>query len=224
MNGQLHSQHRWEEGSLTFKRTTEVFLQIADFCKLLTVFPPTCCVCVCVCVCAQSCLTFGNCCLPGSSVYSTRFSRQEYWSGLPFPPPRNLPNPGIKPASPVLAGRFFTTEPPGNFLLHIAFLCMNANFSIFNRHLGCSQVFTVSINAMNMLTCTYRCTCELGKFRRVKLKNHVACLFKLLDVAPLSCLWLIIVLYLSGCHATFPGGSDSKESTCNAGDLGSVPG
>ena len=40
------------------------------------------------------------------------FSRQEYWSGLPFPPPGDLPNPGIKPGSPALAGRFFTTEPP----------------------------------------------------------------------------------------------------------------
>ena len=33
------------------------------------------------------------------------FSRQEYWSGLPFPSPGDLPNPGIEPASPVLAGR-----------------------------------------------------------------------------------------------------------------------
>ena len=41
------------------------------------------------------------------------FSRQEYWSGLPFPSPGDLPDPGIKPASPALAGRFFTTEPPG---------------------------------------------------------------------------------------------------------------
>ena len=41
------------------------------------------------------------------------FCRQEYWSRLPFPPPGNLPDPGIKPASPALAGRFFTCEPPG---------------------------------------------------------------------------------------------------------------
>ena len=44
------------------------------------------------------------------------FSRQEYWSGFPFPPPEDLPDPGIKPvspASPVLAGKFFTTVPPG---------------------------------------------------------------------------------------------------------------
>ena len=45
------------------------------------------------------------------------FPRQEYWSGLPFPSPGDLPDPGIKPSSPVSpasAGRFFTTEPPGN--------------------------------------------------------------------------------------------------------------
>ena len=44
------------------------------------------------------------------------FSRQEYWSGLPFPPPGDLPNTGIElvsPVSPSLAGRFFTTEPLG---------------------------------------------------------------------------------------------------------------
>ena len=44
------------------------------------------------------------------------FSWPEYWRGLPFPPPEDLPDPGIEPASPVasaLAGGFFTTEPPG---------------------------------------------------------------------------------------------------------------
>ena len=41
------------------------------------------------------------------------FSRQEYWSGLLCPPPGNLPDPGIESESPALAGRFFTTEPPG---------------------------------------------------------------------------------------------------------------
>ena len=50
------------------------------------------------------------------------FSRQEYWTGLPFPPAGYLPNPGIKPASPVspaLAGGFFTTEPEGKSGLSI---------------------------------------------------------------------------------------------------------
>ena len=39
--------------------------------------------------------------------------RQEYRSGLLFPPPGDLPDPGIKPASPALAGGYFTTETPG---------------------------------------------------------------------------------------------------------------
>ena len=46
---------------------------------------------------------------------SLAFPRQEYWNGLPFPSPGDLPNPGIEPTSPVspaLAGRFFITVPP----------------------------------------------------------------------------------------------------------------
>ena len=42
---------------------------------------------------------------------SMQFSRQEYWSGLPFSLPGDLPNPGIKQVFLVLAGEFFTTEP-----------------------------------------------------------------------------------------------------------------
>ena len=44
---------------------------------------------------------------------SMGFPRQEYWSGLQFSSPGDLPRPGIEPASPALAGRFFTTKPPG---------------------------------------------------------------------------------------------------------------
>ena len=46
---------------------------------------------------------------------STEFSRQEYWTGLPFPTPGDLPDPGTEPASlapPALAGRFFSTVRP----------------------------------------------------------------------------------------------------------------
>ena len=71
------------------------------------------CVCVCVCVCVyvlvtQLCPTLCNpmdCSLPGSSVHG--------WSGLPFPSPGNLPNPGIKPRSPVLQVNSLLSEPPG---------------------------------------------------------------------------------------------------------------
>ena len=43
---------------------------------------------------------------------STGFSRQEYWSGLPFPSPGDLPDPGIKPGSPALEANALTSEPP----------------------------------------------------------------------------------------------------------------
>ena len=52
-----------------------------------------------------------DCSLPGSSVHGV--SRQEYWSGLPCPPPADLPNPGIEPEPVTIgafAGRFFATS------------------------------------------------------------------------------------------------------------------
>ena len=53
---------------------------------------------------------------------SMEFSRQEHWSGLPFPPPEDFPDPGIEPmslASLVLVGRFFTTELQGKPHLYL---------------------------------------------------------------------------------------------------------
>ena len=45
---------------------------------------------------------------------SMEFSRQESWSGLPYPTPGDLPHPGIEPSSPALAGKFLTWEAPTN--------------------------------------------------------------------------------------------------------------
>ena len=68
----------------------------------------------------QSCLTLCN---PMDSSpqgpLSMEFSRQKYWSELPFPTPGDLPNPGIEPMSLALAGRFFTTAPPGKPNIHL---------------------------------------------------------------------------------------------------------
>ena len=44
---------------------------------------------------------------------SMGFSRQEYWSGLPFPSPGDLPDPGVEPRSPALEADALTSEPPG---------------------------------------------------------------------------------------------------------------
>ena len=45
---------------------------------------------------------------------SMGFSKQEYWSGLPFPSPGDLPDPGIEPGSPASQGDALPSEPPGN--------------------------------------------------------------------------------------------------------------
>ena len=50
---------------------------------------------------------------------SMGFSRQEYWSGLPFPSPGDLPDPGIKPSSPTLQADSLLSEPPGNPSIYI---------------------------------------------------------------------------------------------------------
>ena len=65
---------------------------------------------------------------------SMRFSRQEYWSGLTFPPPGHLTDPGIEPASlasSALAGEFFTTEPPGKPKIQLSRLLNTIQVSIF---------------------------------------------------------------------------------------------
>ena len=62
-----------------------------------------------MCLVAQLCLTLGDpmdCSPPG-------FLRQEYWSGLPFSSPGDLPNPGIKPRSLAFQADFLLAEPPG---------------------------------------------------------------------------------------------------------------
>ena len=75
---------------------------------------------MCVCTCAQllSCvqLFVTPWTVPHQAPLSMGFSRQEYWSGLPFPSPGHLSDPGIESvilASPALARKFFTTESPG---------------------------------------------------------------------------------------------------------------
>ena len=90
---------------------------------------------------------------------SRRFSRQEYWSGLSWPPPGDLPNPGIEPRSPTLQADSLPLVPPGNpgTSSHLAKI-LQVSFSFYFDRMG------------------------------------------------------------------FPGGSAGKESACNAGDLGSIPG
>ena len=72
---------------------------------------------VCVCLVSQACLTLATLWTVALQVpLCMEFSRQEYWSGLPFTIPGDLPDPWIEPrslASSTLAGGFFSTDLPG---------------------------------------------------------------------------------------------------------------
>ena len=73
---------------------------------------------------------------------SLGFPRQEYWNGLPFPTPGDLPRPGIKPMSPAFVGGFFTSEPPGKptlsrlhiYLLPLSSVCQQFHVKFFSGH------------------------------------------------------------------------------------------
>ena len=78
-------------------------------------------VCVYVCVCKSfSCVWLFTTpwTVACQALLSMGFSRQEYWSGLPFPSPGDLPDPGIKPGSPVLQADSLLSEPPGKHYLN----------------------------------------------------------------------------------------------------------
>ena len=107
-----------------------------------------------LCFVAQSCLTLCSpmdCSPPGSSVHGG-FSRQEYWSGLPCPPPRGLPNPGNKPRSSALQAESLPSEPPGKPTFPISWIIIyfpncHSPCSLYNSLL-CSAFFMAYIAAI----------------------------------------------------------------------------
>ena len=72
--------------------------------------PVTSCACLHMCVCPSLATPWT---VIDQALLSMEFSRQEYWIGLPFPPPVDLPDPGIKLRSPVSQEDSLLSEPPG---------------------------------------------------------------------------------------------------------------
>ena len=84
----------------------------------------------CIVLVTQSCLTLCNpWTIAHQAPLSMGFSRQEYQSGLSFPSPGDLPNPGIKPWSPALQADSLLSEPPGEPHL---FIPMNSLFQVLH--------------------------------------------------------------------------------------------
>ena len=97
------------------------------------------------------------------------FTRQEYWSGLPFPTPGDLPDPGIEPASlasPALADRFFTTALPGKPLpfLSVQFSLSVVSNSATPRTGACQASLSIN-NSWSLL--------KLMSFELVMLSNYL---------------------------------------------------
>ena len=99
---------------------------------------------VCVCVCCHVWLFVHSmgCSLP--DPLSMGFSRREYWSGLPCPPPRNLPDPGIEPMPPALAGRFSTTVLPEK-PWSVSYICSPVEHNSSASWICVSQVIVLSL-------------------------------------------------------------------------------
>ena len=110
------------------------------------------------------------------------FPKQEYWRGVPYPSPGDLPNSGIKPKSPALQADYLPSEPPGKPK---------------NTEVG-THLFSRESSWPRNRT---RVSCIAGRF----LTN-----------------WAIREVNVK--YWGFPGSSAGKESTCNVGDLGSIPG
>ena len=104
--------------------------------------------------CVPLCATL--CTVARQAPLSVGFSRQEYWSGLPCPPPEDLPDPGIEPtclASPALAGRFFTTAATWE--------APELGFFALTLH----ALYTLSL-VLGFGICVCVCVCVLGIFQR----------------------------------------------------------
>ena len=96
---------------------------------------------------AQSC--------PALQLHDMEFSRPEYWSGQPFPSPRDLPNPGIKPRSPALQVDSLLAEPQGKPNKYYS-------FSFINKNIICQQLEVIYqfdiLATLNLIYCSHHST------------------------------------------------------------------
>ena len=136
------------------------------------------------------------------AIPSMGFSRQGYWSGLPFPSPGDLPDPGIDPTSPALPAGLFTTAPPGKPMCicsfqqiweissHYCFKCNSLKYkAVFLRRQAHSKpalfhwtmsdkVYLFLFSKINIIPYTkgklYPCRQKKG-FSEGKLKHYMLC-------------------------------------------------
>ena len=119
---------------------------------------------MCMCAFVLSCVWFFvTLCTEGRhTTLPVEFSRQEYWNKSPFPPPGDLPDPGIEPssfvASPALTGGFFTTVPPGKPSVFLAIsqiwsgCSLRKSFLFYSIECTIESILSMAYNACHNLT------------------------------------------------------------------------
>ena len=158
----------------------------------------------------------------GQAPLSVGFSRQAYWSGLPCPPPGDLPKPGIKPRFPALQMDSLPSEPPGKPFSE------DAKLSLGDRVLGEERIALLlyQVKGDTVGSFPWKLCPNMGRygeeFLEQWLKDGVA--DKIECVQDLHSLnWAsggLIFMSSSGSSHSSVG----KESACDAWDLGSIPG
>ena len=100
------------------------------------------------------------------------FSRQEYWNGLPFPSPGDLPDSGIKPRSPASQANFLPSEPPGKplayHLIHAG--CLPVQLSALWAESGSRTYLYISYLCVFSLPSTFKCLLNDSSNKQI-LKN-----------------------------------------------------
>ena len=135
------------------------------------------------------------------ALLSMEFSKQEYWSGLPFPTPGDLPDQGIEPTffvSPALAGKFFTTVPPGkpkHLLLLFSLSVMSNSLWLHAR-----QHSRLPCPSLTPRTCSD--SCPLSQWCHPTILSSDVRFSSCLQSFPASWSFLMSQLFVSGGQST----------------------
>ena len=96
------------------------------------------------------------------TIQSMEFSRPEYWSEWPFPSPGDLPNPGMKPRSPIMQADSLPSEPPGKPVVAVS---KRLNLLLYSYFLDCCKLFS-DILSLHYYNNQYSCFAKLhGRLR-----------------------------------------------------------
>ena len=140
-----------------------IYIYVCIMCIYVCVYYVYVCVCVCVCIyiyiyiVKMKSLSCADSATPWAVAYqaplSMGFSRQAYWSGLPFPSPGDLPDPGIKLGSPTLQADSLPSESPGKPIyvcICIKYVCLSVCMAFWNIFHVATIQFSKYVTVMNI--------------------------------------------------------------------------